>query len=158
MSNTEDVDSGSIEIELFIAASPAVIFRAITDPHQVPQWWGQPGAYVLTGWEGEQRKGGTFVSTGRGVDGREFEVRGEYVEFDPPYRLTHTWIPSYQNIPVTTVCWELKEQEGGTLVRLRHKGFAGHATPAHDHANGWLRVTGWLKSFVEHGETVNDHV
>jgi hypothetical protein len=41
----------------------------------------------------------------------------------------------------------------GTLVRVRHSGFAGHIDQAKSHYAGWCASLGWLKAFVETGET-----
>jgi hypothetical protein len=41
----------------------------------------------------------------------------------------------------------------GTLVRVRHSGFAGHLDQAKSHYAGWCASLGWLKAFVETGET-----
>lgn len=66
----------------------------------------------------------------------------------------------------TVVRWELEPREvhglhgsgahkvgTGTLVRARHSGFAGHLDQAKSHYTGWNTSLGWLKSFVETGET-----
>jgi uncharacterized protein YndB with AHSA1/START domain len=34
-------DQNMIVGEILIAAPPARVFQAITDPRQTPQWWGQ---------------------------------------------------------------------------------------------------------------------
>jgi uncharacterized protein YndB with AHSA1/START domain len=34
--------------EIYIAAQPERVFRALVDPMQVPQWWGQTGTYRCT--------------------------------------------------------------------------------------------------------------
>jgi len=43
----------------------------------------------------------------------------------------------------------------GTVVRIRHEGFAGAPEAAQNHAQGWTRVLGWMQAFVENGETVD---
>src|ERR1035438_5907397 len=78
--------------EVFIAAPPARVFEALTDPNQVPRWWGHQNMYRITEWKGDVRPGGKWSSVGVGVDGTSFRVDGEYLEVDPPRVLTHTWI------------------------------------------------------------------
>ena len=34
-------DQDAVVAEIFIAAPPERVFQAITDPKQMPQWWGQ---------------------------------------------------------------------------------------------------------------------
>src|SRR5262249_44582236 len=84
-----------VQGEVFIAAPPARVFEAITDPKQVPRWWGQQGMYRITEWKGDVRRGGKWSSVGLSQDGSTFRVDGEYLEVDPPRLLVHTWIASW---------------------------------------------------------------
>ena len=156
----------SVQVEILIAAPPARVFQAITDPAQTTQWWGQKGLYRITKSHADVRPGGTWYTSGVGSDGTEFTVSGTYLEIDPPRLLVHTWIPSYSGLQETTVRWELEPHEvhglhgsgthrvgTGTMVRVRHSGFAGHLEQAQSHQNGWGASLGWLKSFIETGET-----
>ena len=161
-------DQNAVVAEIFIAAPPARVFEAITDPHQAPRWWGQEGLYRITDWKGDVRRGGKWLSTGVGADGTSFQVEGEYLEVDPPRLLVHTWVPSYSSLHTTVVRWELEPTDvhglhpdgprragTGTLLRLRHDGFAGAPAAALSHAEGWKRVLGWLHGFLEKGETAD---
>ena len=90
------------------------------------------------------------------------------MEVDPPRLLVHTWIHTWEGGPITTtVRWELEPQSvhglhtngpqragTGTLLKIRHEGFAGEAAAAVAHGEGWRRVMGWLIAYVEKGETV----
>ncbi len=163
---TPNVDA--VEAEIFIAAPPERVFQAITDPAQLPRWWGQKQMYRITESKIDLRPGGKWSSAGMGADGTSFRVEGEYLEVDPPRLLVHTWVPSYSEVRGTIVRWELEASEVqglrptgphrmgiGTRVRLRHYGFAGNGKAATDHANGWTRVLAWMQSFVERGETAD---
>jgi uncharacterized protein YndB with AHSA1/START domain len=68
---------------------------------------------------------------------------------DPPRLLVYTWIPSWTSDLKTAVRWELTPQNSGTLLKLRHSGFAGNTKAAQDHGNGWPRVLDWMQAFVE---------
>lgn len=153
--------------EIFIAAPPARVFEAITDPNQVPRWWGQQGMYRITEWKGDVRPGGKWSSAGVSADGSTFRVEGEYVEVDPPRLLVHTWIASWNGKLETVVRWELsppdvhglhavgpKRAGTGTLLKIRHTGFAGAPEAAKNHSEGWKRVFGWLLEYVEKSATV----
>ena len=48
-----------------------------------------------------------------------------------------------------------KKSGTGTLVRLRHQGFAGAPKSAVDHSQGWTRVLTWMQGFVEAGATAD---
>jgi len=161
-------DQDVVTAEIFIAAPPERVFQAMTDPAQTSQWWGQKGVYQITERKADFRVGGKYSSVGVGADGTSFRVDGEYLEIDPPRLLVHTWIASWSGPLKTIVRWELAPQQihglqhrgpqkvgTGTLVRVRHEGFAGVPKAAADHYQGWTRVLGWLQAFVERGEAVD---
>jgi uncharacterized protein YndB with AHSA1/START domain len=154
--------------EVFIAAPRERVFKAISDPAQTSQWWGQKGLYRVTGGHADVRPGGKWLTKGVGADGTEFHVGGEYLEVEPPKLLVHTWTSSYDPGLDTVVRWELEpqsihglQQSGphkmgvGTLVKLRHSGFGANVKSATSHGEGWKLVLGWAKAFVENGETVD---
>ena len=160
-------DRDIITGEIFIAAPPARVFRAITDPSQMPKWWGARDQYRITEWKADLRVGGKWSSDGIGVDGTKFHIDGEYLEIDPPRLLVHTWLASWSGPLATIVRWELEPQSvhglhskgperagTGTLLKFRHEGFAGNSAAAASHSDGWKRVMGWLVAFVEKGETL----
>jgi len=158
----------AVEAEIFIAAPPERVFQAITDPAQLPRWWGQKEMYRITETNVDLRPGGKWSSIGVGADGTSFRVDGEYLEVDPPRLLVHTWVPSYSGQHKTIVRWELEPSDvqglrptglhrmgTGTRVKLRHHGFAGDAKAAAGHGQGWKRVLGWMQAFVERGDTAD---
>ncbi|MBO0911782.1 MAG: SRPBCC domain-containing protein [Acidobacteria bacterium] len=160
-------DNDTIVAEIFVAAPPARVFEAITDPKQTAQWWGQKGMYRLTEASADFRVGGKWRSAGVSSDGKPFHVEGEYLEIDPPRLVVHTWKPSYRNLPSTIVRWELEPRPvhllahggpnrmgTGTVVKIRHSGFAGNLEAAKDHGEGWKRVLSWMQGYIEKGETV----
>jgi uncharacterized protein YndB with AHSA1/START domain len=155
-------DQNAVVAEIFIAAPPARVFQAISDPAQLPKWWGQTGLYHVTKSTMDVRSGGKWRSDGMGADGKSFYVEGEYLEVDPPRLLVHTWIGSYSGQLKTVVRWELephsvhglhpggpKKSGTGTLVRVRQEGFAGNFEFATSHGEGWKLVLGWLEAYVE---------
>jgi len=154
-------DQNAVLAEIFIAAPPARVFQAISDPSQLPKWWGQEGLYHVTKSTMDVRVGGKWRSDGVGTDGKTFYVEGEYLEVDPPRLLVHTWVGSYDPTK-TVVRWELephtvhglhpsgpKKSGTGTLVRVRQEGFGGNLASATNHGEGWKRVLGWLEAYVE---------
>lgn len=159
-------DQNVVIAEIFIAAPPARVFEAITDPTQLPRWWGQPGLYHVVKSTMDVRPGGKWRSDGVGDDGQSFYVEGEYLEVDPPRLLVHTWLGSYGPQLKTIVRWELEPQSvhglhpsgprksgTGTLLRVRQEGFAVAPELALSHGEGWKRVLGWLEAFIERGQT-----
>lgn len=151
-------DGDAIVTEIYIAAPPEEVFRALVDPTLVLKWWGGQGAeqsFRCTDFQSDLRPGGNWRSRGIDGQGRAFEASGEYVEIDPPHRLVQTWVASWASQVKTTVCWELKSSGDGTLVRHEHSGLAAHPEVSKSF-RGWPRMLGWLSVFLEHGETVND--
>jgi len=160
-------DQDVIEAEVFIAAPPARVFEALTDPKQRQQWWGQKGLYRSSESTSDLRLGGKWSGSGVMEDGTPYHVEGEYLEIDPPLRLVYTWKPSWCHPLETVVHWNLLAQPirglngrgtqtlgTGTLVKLRHEGFAGQSQAMLGHKQGWERVLGWVQAYLEHGETV----
>ena len=154
-------DQNAVVAEVFIAAPPARVFQAISDPTQLPKWWGQSGLYHVTKSSMDVRPGGKWRSEGVGADGKTFFVEGEYLEVDPPRLLVHTWRSSYDQAQ-TVVHWELeaetvsalhpsgpKRAGTGTWVRVTQEGFAGNFASAQSHGEGWKRVLGWLEAYVK---------
>jgi uncharacterized protein YndB with AHSA1/START domain len=148
-------DHDTILAEVHIAAPPERVFQALTDPRQLPQWWGQKGMYRVTKFESDVRVHGKWLSTGISDTGQTFSVGGEYLELDPPRLLVYTWTATWTGSQTTTVRWELEPSAGGTLVKTRHSGFAGNVEAAKDHSQGWLRVFGWVQAFLEKGATID---
>jgi len=148
-------DQDAIQAEIHIAAPPERVFQALTDPRQLLQWWGQKGMYHPTDWKGDVRPGGQWRCDGASdADGSSYKVSGEYVEIDPPHVVSYTWTASWSGPLKTLVRWELEAASGGTLVRLRHSGFATAPAAVQGHYQGWQRVIEWMQAFVEKGETV----
>jgi uncharacterized protein YndB with AHSA1/START domain len=91
-----------------------LVFRALTDPALIPQWWG-PARYTTTVEELDARPGGAwrFVQTGPdGVHG----FRGVFREIVPPQRvvMTFEWEGLPGHVAVNTMT--LEERGGRTFL------------------------------------------
>lgn len=151
-------DGDAIVSEIYIAASPAEVFRALIDPAIVVKWWGGHGAeqsFRCTDFQSDLRPGGVWRSSGVDGQGRPFEATGEYLEIDPPQLLVLTWVASWASQVKTTVRWELSPMDNGTRVRHEHSGLAAHPQLSKSF-RGWPRIMGWLRALLEKGETVDD--
>src|SRR5438270_3217245 len=126
-------DNEVVTSEIFIAAPRERVFEALTDPKQAVRWWGQNDQYHLTEFNIDARVGGKWSTSGGSMKMGDINVHGELIELDPPRRLSYTWISSW--LPkTTTVVWELENQNGGTLVKLTHTGFAGDEAQTKGHS------------------------
>ena len=146
-------NSDEIVHEIHIEAPAERVFQALVDPAQVVQWWGQTDVYRCTKFESDLRVGGTWRTIGLDVNGRRFEVIGEYLELDPPRLLSSTWVATWTGDAKTKVRWELEPSGNATLVRIRHSGFTTHPELAQAY-RGWPRMLVWLQALLEKGETV----
>jgi uncharacterized protein YndB with AHSA1/START domain len=108
--------TGVVKREIFIAASPEVVFSFLIDSALMTYWMG--ASHKL-----EPRPGGIFeveVSPGN-------IARGVFTEVTPPHRVAFTWGWDSQDQELATlppgqslVEIELIRKEGGTLLRLCH--------------------------------------
>jgi uncharacterized protein YndB with AHSA1/START domain len=129
---------GSVEVSVYVAASPAVTFGYLTDPARYIQWMGSQATL-------EPVPGGTYRV--QMADG--FAAAGTFTEIDPPRRLAFTWgwaddeaaqhvldgqtAPGIQALPPgnqalppgsTRVVVTLDDEDGGTRLTLHHDELA----------------------------------
>jgi uncharacterized protein YndB with AHSA1/START domain len=154
---TADTEKGIVRVVAEIKASPEKVFRALTDPNEVPKWWGQEGVYRTAKWESDLRPGGkwkSYIAEPEGqamTDPRTTEpqtVGGEYIVVDPPRVLEFTWSPSWDGFAVSTVRYEIEPIPTGSRLTVIHSGFEGRSEMASSHGEGWVRVLGWLSSYA----------
>jgi uncharacterized protein YndB with AHSA1/START domain len=114
--------------EIFIEASPEVIFQFLVDPAKYVEWGGAEA--VL-----DPRPGGTY----RALTGGTHWGAGEFLEVDPDRRVVFSfgWDEPGHPIPAgsTTVEIDLEPSAAGTTVRLTHRGLPEDAVG--DHTGGW---------------------
>lgn len=135
------MEYGSIERELYIDASPEVVFKVLSTPEHIQDWWSAetefepvPGAASQLTW--------TDKDTGR-QQSTPFTV----VEVDPPRRFSFRW--AYDDKVAAPgnsllVTFELVRSGEGTTVRFnetgyRERGWEAAVLEAHynDHRQGW---------------------
>jgi uncharacterized protein YndB with AHSA1/START domain len=95
-------------------APRALVFRAMTDPALIPQWWG-PARYETTIDKLDARPGGAWRFVQKGADG-EFGFRGVFKEIAPPSRVVMTF--EWEGLPghISTNTLELEERGGRTYM------------------------------------------
>ncbi|MBW3581885.1 MAG: SRPBCC family protein [Euryarchaeota archaeon] len=95
------------------------VFRALTDPKQLDQWWG-PAGFRNTTHEHDLRPGGTWRYTMHGPDGTDYPNRTVYHDVEPPKRLAydHGWDRDpFEAMFEGTIT--LTEEGDGTVIELR---------------------------------------
>ena len=146
-----DVTAGTVLAVVDIEVPPERVFRALTTPEELKQWWGSAEHYRITESTIDLRVGGSWRSAGVGNDGPPFSVSGKFIEIDPPHRLVQTWNPDWEPAggAPTTIRYQLEATPTGTRVTVRHEGFGSRAQSCAGHAAGWERVLGWLVKHFE---------
>ena len=121
---------GELVKEIWIDAAPETVFPYLVEPDLLTKWIGEES------WN-EPQPGGLFrLRFPRNI------VRGEFVEVDAPRRAVYTWgleeEEEGRSMPAgsTTVEFDLADQNGGTLVRLRHSGLPSDRE-VEEHTAGW---------------------
>ena len=155
---TADIEKGTVNVVADIAARPEAVFRALTDPDELPKWWGAEGVYRTDRFESDLRPGGkwkSYIAAPEGSDMKDMRtpepqtVGGEYITVDPPRLLEFTWSPSWDAFQVTHVRYEIEPTTTGSRLTVIHTGFAERPEMVTPHGEGWVRVIGWLKEFVQ---------
>lgn len=140
--NLDNSEYGSIERELYIEASPAVVFDVISRPEYIREWWGaDTDIEPVAGSTGELLW--TSKETG--------EQQGEAIAIvaaDRPHSFSFRWVTPERALPTPNnsllVTFELAASGTGTQLRMvesgfREKGWEGAVLEQayHQHCNGW---------------------
>lgn len=114
------MEYGSIEREIFIEASPEVVYEVVSSPDHLQQWWPDEAHYEpVPGSTGEI----VFGVPGAGGDVVPFTV----VDAQPPRMFSFRWThPADEPAAAGNsllVTFELTPSRGGTLLRMTESGF-----------------------------------
>jgi len=130
------MEYGSIQRELYIEASPEIVFEVVSRPEHVAQWWADEADFSPTpGSEGR---------IAFGDHGESFTV----VEARPPHRFVFRWTHPAGTAATGTnsflVTLELTPSGRGTLLKLTETGFRERGWEAavleeqyREHVRGW---------------------
>jgi uncharacterized protein YndB with AHSA1/START domain len=129
-----------VERNVFIDAAPAHVYELLTDADRLVEWMA-PVAEL------DPRPGGALTWTHVNGD----RVVGTFVELVPDRRIVFSfgWDREDVGIPPgsTTVEIDLRPRDGGTELRLVHRGLAGTMADAHD--GGWRNYLARLSDVAE---------
>lgn len=155
---TDDpTESRELVLTHHIAAPPAAIYRAWTDPELLKQWFA-PLPYTTPFAELDVRPGGANRIVMRSPDGQDLPNRGVYLEVVENERLvvtdafTEAWVPSEK--PFMTLILTFEAEEGGTryTARIRHWTVADReAHEAMGFHEGWGVCADQLAALVTRG-------
>ena len=136
------MEFGSIDREIYIEASPEIVYEVVSSAEHVRQWWADD-AQIGTGPGAEG-----FVAFGDQTAPGAKRERLTVLEADPPRRFSFAWVydpaTSGPEAHALTVTFDLAASGGGTVVRFSEKGFRergweGAVLEAayQDHVRGW---------------------
>jgi uncharacterized protein YndB with AHSA1/START domain len=133
------MEYGSIDREIHIEAAPEVVYKVISAPEHLREWW--PDEAEL-----EPVPGGTgVISFGDRSTPHAQVVPVTVVEADPPRRFSFRWVYDAGSVatPINSllVTFDLVPSNTGTLLRLTETGF---------------REKGWAAAVLE--EQYRDHL
>jgi uncharacterized protein YndB with AHSA1/START domain len=128
--------------EIYIEASPQIVFAFLTDPVKMLRWMGIRADL-------QPKPGGIYFLDPNGRD----VIRGSYLEVVPHSKIVFTWgyEESGRSIPAGSTIVEITlAQEGeGTRLRLTHRELPPEARDKH--GLGWAHYLGRLKTISEGG-------
>jgi len=132
------MEFGVIEREVYVEATPEVVFEVVSSPDHVKQWWPDDASYEL-----QPGTTGEIVFGHKGADG--VAVALSVIEADAPrtfsFRWTHPAAEPAREGNSLLVTFELTPSGGGTLLKMTETGF---------------REMGWEVAVLE--QQYNDHV
>lgn len=124
----------NIRQSYLIAASPADVWRALTDPEMIAEWSGADAVFEPTVGAEYELWDGSF--------------RGKIVEAIPNKKLVQTWQPDYWETDDSIVTFTLTPVGGKTRVDLRHENV--EAFDYEGTKEGWeLYYLGAIKQMLE---------
>ena len=148
------MEYGSIEREIHVDATPAVVYEVISTPEHLRGWW--PDEAEL-----EPMPGATgVISFGDSSSPDAQVVPLTVVEADPPHRFSFRWVYDADERATPTnsllVTFDLVPSGAGTLLRLTETGFRERGWEAavleeayRDHASGWDHFLPRLVTYVD---------
>jgi uncharacterized protein YndB with AHSA1/START domain len=135
-------------MERLLPAPRERVFKACTDPQELPKWWG-PRGFTTTHVELDLRVGGRYRFTMQPPDGERFHLSGEFLEIAPPARLTYTfrWDEPHPDDHETVVTLSFGDRGESTEVLFTQGTFKTEERRA-------LHEQGWTDGFERLQEVV----
>jgi uncharacterized protein YndB with AHSA1/START domain len=120
-----------------LPAPRAAVYRALTDPELLPEWWG-PHGFTVPEIEFEPKVGGGYRIAMQPPEGDVFFLSGQFREVDPPARLAYTfhWDPPDPDDQETLATLALEDRGETTEVVFTQGAFATAERQAL-HEGGW---------------------
>lgn len=144
-------ETHALTVRRTVAAEPAAVFAAWTEPASLRAWYGLDDAWQTPSAEVDLRVGGRYSIALQPPGAPLFNESGEYHEIDPPKRLVYTCTASgdsHSDAPEQTlVTVTFEPVEGGTEVTVVEEGYKD-SRRRDMHESGWPRFLARLDHLV----------
>ena len=141
MHNLDDFEVGTIKRELYIDATPEVVFDVVSEPKHVAEWWPDVATY-----EARPGASGELVFGDPGSGGKAATIT--VLEMQRPRTFSFRWTHAAGDEPgpgnSLLVTFEIVASGAGTLLRFVESGFREMGWEAAqledtygDHRSGW---------------------
>jgi uncharacterized protein YndB with AHSA1/START domain len=135
-------DQQGIRLERLLPAPVADVFAAWTEPARMARWLSPRGRAEV---DADVVVGGRLRVVM--VDGDvRIEHDGEFLEVQPPTRLSFTWRSRFTGERPSVVTVELHDEDGSTRLVLDHDQLPEEARPSHE--GGWDAMLERLSTLV----------
>ena len=139
----------SLKTSITINAPAALVWKALTDPEIVKQYFF--GTEQISDWQ----KGSDIVWTGE-WDGKTYRDHGKILDIVPGSYLQYSYWSSMSNLPdipenYQQVTYDLSETDGVTTLTISQDNVKDEAAKEHSETN-WQYIFGAMKKMVENGE------
>ena len=127
---------------IYIASTPDKVFKALTDTEATAQFWF--GNAVASDWKVGSPV--TFQREGKLI------VKGEVLEYDPPWRLSYTFHSQHDGLHTerpSRVLIEIEKQKDQVKLTVTHDDFELDSKVFDAIGKGWPLVLSSLKSYLE---------
>ena len=147
-----ELQGSEMVISRLVAAPQELVFRALTSPNHLANWWGPEGFSITTlAWD--FREGGHWRSIMHGPDGTDYPNRLIYKKITPPHLLEYLHDDDGHSSQQFQGSLELKPEGDATRITLRAR-FASEAEAREmmERANaieGGKHTLGRLAAFLE---------
>lgn len=127
--------------------SPEFVFKALTQPDLIKQWFGPPG-YTCPVIEVDLKVGGNYHIEMKPPQGDIIKLNGVYKAVNPPKVLEYTWQWDEPEAKETLVKVQFNPSSKGTEVTVEQGEFANEESKE-GHKQGWYASFGRLKDVVQ---------
>ncbi|MFF3331016.1 SRPBCC domain-containing protein [Streptomyces sp. NPDC002888] len=122
-----------------------VVFRELTDPRELARWWG-PDGFTVPSVESDLRPGGGYRIAMQPPEGELFYLVGEFLEVEPPVRLSYTfrWEDPDPEDRETVVTLSLRDIDDTRAELIVDQGDFATERRRALHEEGWTQGLGKL--------------